>query len=452
VKPLQALAEDLANERTTSRALVDACLDRINDPAGEGKRVFTLVNAESARAQADFVDAQRKRGVAPSPYAGIPISVKDLFDVQGQVTRAGSTVLAKNAPARQDAPPVACLRAAGFVLIGRTNMTEFAYSGIGINPHYGTPKNAFDRKSGRVPGGSTSGGAISVTDGMAAVALGTDTGGSLRIPPAFNGLVGFKPTAKRVSLKGTVPLSFSLDSIGPIGRTVACCAIIDSVISGERESAPVPTAHPVKGLRFAAPQSFVLNDVEPAVMAAFEASLAALRHAGAIVDEIPLAELLELPKINAKGGFSAPEAYAWHRKYLEAQGEQYDPRVRVRIMKGAEQSAVDYIELLAARRGLIARVAAATSSYDALVMPTVAIIAPKLQDLLDSDDAFTRANLLALRNTSVANFLDQCALSLPCHRPGEAPVGFMLMCAHGSDEKLLSIAAGVSGILPSNHC
>jgi len=449
VKPLQALAEDLATGRSTSRALVEACLDRIHDPAGEGNRAFIQVDADGARAQADFVDMQRKRGVASSPYAGIPISVKDLFDVQGQVTRAGSSVLAKNAPAHQDAPPVARLRAAGFVLIGRTNMTEFAYSGIGINPHYGTPKNVFDRKTGRVPGGSSSGGVISVADDMAAVALGSDTGGSLRIPPAFNGLVGFKPTAKRVPLKGAVPLSFSLDSIGPIGRTAACCAIVDSVISGERESAPVPPPHPVKGLRFAAPQSFVLNDVEPAVMAAFQASLAALRQAGAIVDEIPLAELLELPKINAKGGFAAPEAYAWHRSYLETQGEQYDPRVRSRILKGAEQSAADYIELLAARRDLIARVAAAAAPYDALVMPTVAIVAPKLQELLDSDDAFTRANLLALRNTSVANFLDQCAVTLPCHRPGEAPVGFMLMGAHGADEKLLSIAGGVAGLLPS---
>jgi aspartyl-tRNA(Asn)/glutamyl-tRNA(Gln) amidotransferase subunit A len=451
VKPLQALAEDLANGRATSRALVDASLERIADPAGEGKRVFTHVDAEGARAQADFADAQRKRGVAPSPYAGIPISIKDLFDVQGQVTRAGSTVLAKNAPATQDAPAVARLRAAGFVLIGRTNMTEFAYSGIGINPHYGTPLNAYDRKTGRVPGGSTSGGAISVTDDMAAAALGTDTGGSLRIPPAFNGLVGFKPTARRVSLKGAVPLSFSLDSIGPIGRTVSCCAIVDAVISGEREAAPVPPVHPVKGLRLAVPQSFVLDDVEPVVMAAFEAALAALRKAGALIDEIPLTELLELPKINAKGGFSAPEAYAWHRKYLESQGDDYDPRVRVRIMKGTEQSAADYIELTAARADLIRRVGVITAPYDALVMPTVAIVAPNLQELIDSDAAFTRANLLALRNTSVGNFLDQCAISLPCHKPGEAPVGFMLMGAHGNDAKLLSIAGGVAGLLPAGQ-
>ena len=451
MKTLQALAEDLANGRTTSRALVDACLERIADPAGEGKRVFTQVDAEGARTQADFADAMRKRGVAPSPWAGIPVSVKDLFDIQGQVTRAGSTALAKNAPAKADAPPVARLRAAGFVLIGRSNMTEFAYSGIGINPHYGTPKNVWDRATGRVPGGSTSGGAISVTDDMAAVALGTDTGGSLRIPPAFNGLVGFKPTAKRVSLANAVPLSFSLDSIGPIGRSVECCAIVDAVISGEREEAPVPAARPVKGLRVGVPQSFVLDDVEPAVMAAFQASLEALRKAGAIIEEIPLAELLELPKINAKGGFAAAEAYAWHRKLLEAQGDDYDPRVRVRIMKGTEQSAADYIELLAARRDLIGRVAAATARFDVLAMPTVAIVAPKLQELIDSDAAFTRANLLALRNTSVANFLDLCAISLPCHKAGEAPVGLMLVGKHGADADLLSIAGGVAGILPKKQ-
>ncbi len=448
MKTLQALAEDLANGRTTSRALVDGCLERIADPAGEGKRVFTQVDAEGARAQADFADAQRKRGVAPTPWAGIPVSVKDLFDIQGQVTRAGSTALAKNAPAKADAPPVARLRAAGFVLIGRTNMTEFAYSGIGINPHYGTPKNVWDRATGRVPGGSTSGGAISVTDDMAAVALGTDTGGSLRIPPAFNGLVGFKPTAKRVPLTGAVPLSFTLDSIGPIGRSVECCAIVDAVISGEREGAPVPAARPVKGLRVGVPQSFVLGDVEPEVMSAFQASLEALRKAGAIVEEIPLAELLELPKINAKGGFAAAEAYAWHRKLLETQSADYDPRVSTRIMKGTEQSAADYVDLLAARRDLITRVAAATAQYDVLAMPTVAIVAPKLQELIDSDAVFTRANLLALRNTSVANFLDLCAISLPCHKAGEAPVGLMLVGKHGADADLLSIAGGVAGILP----
>jgi aspartyl-tRNA(Asn)/glutamyl-tRNA(Gln) amidotransferase subunit A len=448
VKPLQALADDLANGRVTSRALVESCLDRIADPTGEGKRAFIQVDADGARAAADAVDAQRKRGIAPTPFAGIPISIKDLFDIQGQVTRAGSTILADAPPAMQDAPAVARLRAAGFVIVGRTNMTEFAFSGIGINPHYGTPLNPYDRKTGRVPGGSTAGGAVSVTDDMAAVALGTDTGGSCRIPPAFTGLVGFKPTARRVPLDGTVPLSTSLDSVGPLGRTVACCAAVDAIVSCERAAAPVPQAQPVKGLRLAVPQSFVLDDVDPAVMAAFEAALAALRKAGAVIDELPLKELLELPKINGKGGLAAAESYAWHRRFLDARADDYDPRVRSRIVKGKEQDAADYIDLRAARADLITRVAKLTAPYDAVAMPTVAILAPTVAELAN-DAAFTRANMLALRNTAVANFLDGCAISLPAHRAGEAPVGFMLMGAHGADERLLSIAACVAERLPA---
>src|SRR6201993_1929278 len=216
---LASLAADLASGATSARKLVEECIARIADPAGEGQRAFIHVDRDAALEAADAMDRLRKANAAPSRFAGIPVSIKDLFDIKGQVTRAGSRALEDSAPAEADAPVVARLRAAGFVVIGRTNITEFAYSGIGINPHYGTPKSAYNRSVGHVPGGSSSGAAVSIADGMAFGALGTDTGGSCRIPAALCGVVGFKPTAHRVPTAGAFPLSTSLDSIGPLAAS-----------------------------------------------------------------------------------------------------------------------------------------------------------------------------------------------------------------------------------------
>src|SRR6266404_4067777 len=230
MRTLAQSALDLAGG-TSSRSLVEECLARIADPAGEGRRVFLKIHADTARAAADAYDALRRHGAAPSLFAGIPISVKDLFDVAGDVTTAGSVALRHAPPATRDATAITRLRAAGFIPIGRTNMTEFAFSGLGINPHYDTPRNPYDRKTGRIPGGSSSGAAVSVTDSMAFGAVGTDTGGSCRIPAALCGLVSFKPTAKRIPLGGVLPLSSSLDSIGPLAASVVCCAALDAVLA-----------------------------------------------------------------------------------------------------------------------------------------------------------------------------------------------------------------------------
>src|SRR5690242_17320468 len=257
---LAELAADLATGRTSSLSLIQDCLDRIEDPSGEGRKTFLHVDKSAVLAQAEAMDLLRSSGAAPSPYAGIPISIKDLFDIAGQVTRAGSTVLANRPPATQDAACVARLRAAGFVLIGRTNMTEFAFSGLGLNPHYGTPLNPWGRAEGRVPGGSSSGAAVSVTDAMAHAGLGTDTGGSCRIPAAFTGLVGYKPTARRVPQAGAIPLSTSLDSIGPIARSVACCAAVDAILANE--GPPDLTYRSPAHLRFAVPTSFVFDGAD----------------------------------------------------------------------------------------------------------------------------------------------------------------------------------------------
>src|ERR1700754_2002827 len=245
--PSAPSAADLDARRITARALVDDCLAKIADTEGEGARTFLHVDAEAAIEAAEAMDRLREVNAAPSPFAGIPISIKDLFDIKGQVTRAGSRALEDSAPAAAAAPVVARLRRAGFVVIGRTNMTEFAYSGIGINPHYGTPKSAWQRNVGHVPGGSSSGAAVSIVDGMAHGALGTDTGGSCRIPAAFNGIVGYKPTPRRIPLDGGVPLSFSLDSFGPLARSAECCTILDAVLSDQPVVPLQP--RPVKGMR-----------------------------------------------------------------------------------------------------------------------------------------------------------------------------------------------------------
>jgi aspartyl-tRNA(Asn)/glutamyl-tRNA(Gln) amidotransferase subunit A len=440
MQTLTELARSLEAGATTSARLVEECLARIADPKGEGRRTFLKVHADTARAAADYHDRLRARGVTLSPWAGVPVSIKDLFDVAGDVTTAGSRVLAAQPAAAADCAAVARLRAAGFIPLGRTNMTEFAYSGLGLNPHYGTPLSPFERPRRRAPGGSSSGAAISITEQMAYGALGTDTGGSCRIPAAFCGIVGFKPTARRVPVGGVFPLAKSLDSVGPLAASVACCAALDAVLADESTILDVIG---LRGRRFAIPTRYVLDSLEPHVARSFESAVRALRDGGAEMSEIPLAELEELPAINGKGGgLSGAEAYALHRQRAESDGKSYDPRVLARILRGQQQSAADYLDLIRARADFQRRVDRRLAEFDAAVMPTTPIVAPLIEDL-QSDDAYVRINQLALRNTSVANFLDGCAISIPCHEAGTAPVGLMLMGVHGADRRLLGIAAAV---------
>ena len=442
---LAALADDLEAGRTSARKLVEECLARIADPAGEGRRTFIHVDKEAALAAADAMDRLRKANAAPSRFAGIPVSIKDLFDIKGQVTRAGSRALEDSAPADADAPVVARLRRAGFVVIGRTNMTEFAYSGIGINPHYGTPKSAWNRSVGHVPGGSSSGAAVSIADQMAFGALGTDTGGSCRIPAAYNGIVGYKPTQRRVPLDGGVPLSFSLDSFGPLARSVACCATMDAVLAGETVQPLQP--RPVKGMRLAVPTTIALDDLDDEVSKTFERALAALSRQGALIERIEVPEFHDVVPMNSKGGFAAAESFAWHRYLLTSKGDVYDPRVRVRIQRGEGISAADYIDILGARRSFIAHAEARIAPYDALVLPTTANTPPKIADLVANDQVFTTQNLRSLRNCTLINMLDGCAISLPAHREGEVPVGLMLAAAGGSDRRIFELAAGMENII-----
>jgi aspartyl-tRNA(Asn)/glutamyl-tRNA(Gln) amidotransferase subunit A len=440
MRTIDHLAQALDAGQTSSRALVEDALARIADPAGEGSRAFIAVHAAQARAMADAHDALRRVGRAAGRYAGIPIALKDLFDIGGEPTPAGSAVLADAPAAAANAPVVTRMIAAGFIPMGRLNMTEFAFSGLGINPHYGTPLSPWDRASGRIPGGSSSGTAVAVADGMAAAGLGTDTGGSCRIPAAFCGIVGYKPTARRVPIDGVLPLAPSLDSVGPLAPSVACCAAIDGILAGTGAAVPGPVG--LKGLRFAVPENMVLDGMDDVVAAAFDRALSVLSAAGAVVTRVRFPEFEDIAAVNAKGGFAASEAYAWHRSLLAAKGSGYDPNIRVRIARGEHMSAADYLDLLAARRRIIASFDAATRDFDCVLMPTVAIVPPRVSELADQA-AYNRINMLILRNTALGNFLDRCSISVPCHRAGDAPVGLMLTGETMGDARLLGIAAAV---------
>jgi len=444
MRSLPETAALLEDGTLSAATLVEECLARIADPDGQGSRVFLKLHAAEARAMADAIDRLRRAGRAPSPYAGIPLGLKDLFDIQGEPTQAGSRALAAAPPAARHAPAVARLLAAGMIPLGRTNMTEFAYSGLGINPHFGTPLSPWDRASGHVPGGSSSGSAVAVADGMALAALGTDTGGSCRIPAAFCGVVGYKPTARRVPIEGVLPLATSLDSVGPLATSVASAAVIDALLAAEPPTLPEPAS--LSALRLAIPAPFALDGMDEAVAAAFGAACTRLSAAGAHLEERSFAPLSRFPRFLDHGGIAAAEAYAWHRTLIAGHGAEYDQRVRRRIEQGARQSAADYIAILEDRTAFIRDMNAATAGIDALLMPTVPIVPPRLADL-EADADYNRANLLVLRNTMPANLLDRCALSLPITRPGEPPVGLMLVGETMGDQRLFAIAAGIERTL-----
>ena len=445
---LQTLSERAAalqSGQTTAVKMVEEALERIQDPQGEGSRAFVRIHADAALAAASAYDGLRAAGAAPSPYAGIPISVKDLFDLAGEPTPSGSKALLSAASAVADAPAIANLKAAGFVVIGRTNMTEFAFSGLGLNPHFGTPSSPWDRETRRIPGGSSSGAGVSVADGMAAAGIGSDTGGSCRIPAAFCGLTGYKPTAASVSREGAVPLSTTLDSVGSMAPSVDCCRIIHQVMSGSALAPVVPRS--VAGMRIGVPQTVALDGLDDHVAATFEKALKTLEAAGATITFVAFSEFGEIAGINSKGGFTASEAYAWHAKLLAEKGAEYDPRVLVRISRGKEQTAADYIELLNARASLVRRATETLRAFDVIAMPTVPAIAPTIASLEEDDALFTKVNLAMLRNPTLINMIDGCSISIPMHEAGTAPAGLMLSAAAGQDAELFGWAGAVEAVV-----
>jgi aspartyl-tRNA(Asn)/glutamyl-tRNA(Gln) amidotransferase subunit A len=413
-------------------AQLDASIAIAQSPACQ--RVFLKTSFDEARGIA------ADTAVAGRPLMGLPVSVKDLFDVRAQTTAAGSAVLADAAPAMQDCPAVARLRAAGAALLGRTNMSEFAFSGVGTNPHFGTPVNPADTQVPRIPGGSSSGAAVSVASGAAFIGLGSDTGGSIRIPAALCGIVGFKSTARLVPTEGALPLSTTLDTVCAMTRSVRDAILTHEILAGRTVNL---TNMPLAGLRLAVARTGMLEGMDATVARAFDRALATLRAAGARVEEIELASIRDLGAIQASGGFAAAESYAWHRQLLARDANRYDPRVRLRIARGAEMKAHEYLDLIEARRQWIARVIDELQGFDAVLSPTVPIVAPPLAQVApgaERDQEFFRVNALLLRNTSVVNMLDGCAISIPCHAPGELPVGLMIWQSAMQDDTVLNIA------------
>ncbi len=423
-------------------ALLDRVLAGASAPAAA--HVFTTLFADEARAAARAADLQLSQGRPLATLAGLPVSVKGLFDVAGQVTLAGSRLRRGEPPAAQDAAVVARLRADGAALVGHSNLTEFAFSGVGINPHHGTPVNPCDPALARTPGGSSSGAAVSVALGLAVAGLGSDTGGSIRVPAALCGLVGFKNTAARTPLAGAFPLSFTLDTACAMTRSVADCIAVDAVLAGAPLAVP---QRALSSLRLALPQTLLLDALEPAVARAFERALSVLSAGGAQIVPLLLAEFDEIAQINQPGGFSAVEAWATHRADMLARRAEFDPRVASRIAPGEGVSAADYLVMVQRRRDWITRVGARLAGFDAYVCPTVPLLAPALAPLLHSDEAFFSANRLLLRNTFTTNFLDGCAFSLPCHVVGELPVGLMLAAPGGQDAALAGVALAVEAAL-----
>ena len=425
---------------------LDMALATIDAAGAEGSRIFTRLYIDEARAAAQAADRRAQLGSLLGPLDGCIVSIKDLFDVAGEVTTAGSTLLRDAAPAARDAVVVSRLRGAGAVIIGKTNMTEFAYSGIGLNPHYGTPGNALD--ASRIPGGSSSGAAVSVARGMAELAIGSDTGGSVRIPAALNGLVGFKPTQARVSREGAFPLSYTLDTLGPLCCSVADAAACDSVLAGS-SCWPLPRRH-VHTLRLGVPRGLLFSEVQAEVLLAIERALAQLAGAGAQVRDQALDDLLGEPsRLQEHGTLVAAEAAWIHRHWIASQPERYDPLVLGRIRRGQAIDAASYVGLQQARAALMPALDARLAELDALLMPTVPLLAPQI-DEVQAEDAFLRTNALLLRNPSVFNFFDLPALSLPLPRHGKLAVGLMVVGRRGRDRELLALGAAIEEQLNSS--
>ena len=445
---ITTLTASLNSGEQLSTQVLDRCIDNIEDPNGQGSKVFIRKFYDQAKQAALTSNNVRKAQKDVPILSGVPVAVKDLFDIAGSITSAGSLVLKKNPAALKDAPVIDRLRKAGAVILGTTNMTEFAMGGLGINPHYGTPLNPYDRNIGRIPGGSSAGAAVAITDNMAFGSIGSDTAGSIQMPASLCGITGFKPTARRVPLDGSVPLAPSLDSIGPLANSVSCCLLIDSVISGQKY---IPLMGlPAKKIRLAIPQNYVLNDLDLDVSNAFSSALTKLSKAGIELKEVSFPEFNEIKYLPANGSFSTIEGYAWHRKLLNENQGLYDPIVANRFMNGASVLAADYIDLINARSDLINRCNSRTKYFDAFIMPTLPLTAPPISSFENNSLLWLETNKRLIRNPGIANLLDRCAISIPCAEPGNAPVGISLVGDCMGDQHLFSVALEIERILRFN--
>ena len=427
----------------SARDRLEVILSRLAARAGD-ERVFTKLYLEAARAAADAADARRKAGVTLGPLDGAIVSIKDLFDVTGEATTAGSLMLRTAAPAQRDAAIVRRLRQAGAVILGKTNMTEFAFTAIGDNPHWGTPGNAAD--ASLIPGGSSSGAGVSVAEGTSEISIGSDTGGSVRIPASLNGVVGFKPTAWRVPLTGAFPLSATLDSIGPLAPSVAACAVADAVMAGEEPTTPTPV--PLAGLRIGIPRGVLFEETEAEVAAAFDQCLGKVELAGARIADLSINDLLAgMRAATKRGTIAAVEGAEIHADWLATGASvPVDPHVSGPLSRALVVLASAYIRTIRRRTELAASMDERLSSVDVVALPTTPIVAPTVAAMANDEALRDKAEGLLLRNTQVANQFDLCAISLPM--PGTArPAGLMLVARNGHDHHLLAIAAAVEALL-----
>lgn len=445
---LRELSHQIQNRSVSAKEVAERALGlaRLSDS------VFTRIN-EGIVEQAEQVDYRISAGGPTGPLAGIPVTLKDLYDVKGEKTLAGSIVLKHKAlPASRDSDVVARLRNAGMLFLGRVNMSEFAFSGMGLNPHYGTPKSVWDRRTGRLAGGSSSGSAVSVAEGIVPVSMGSDTAGSCRIPASFNGIVGVKPSYGRLSLAGVYPLSHSSDTPGPLGMDVDSCFIIDQLLCGQWNGVsefPVLEEAPLRSLRLLVPEEgSVLDGLDAAVEKAFEHALSRLAETGVkiIRKALPVIDdCMDMFMTRAIAGF---EAYQQHRGMLMRYGHRYDPFVRKRLMSFRTVSHEEQQSRYALKARLRGRFEAAVSKEgaDAVLYPTTPCVPPRIPDTLDAEDVGS-INLRCLRNTATVNNFDGCSISLPCHENGQPPAGLMISSGHGTDMLLYRIAAGVERAL-----
>jgi aspartyl-tRNA(Asn)/glutamyl-tRNA(Gln) amidotransferase subunit A len=433
---IEALNAEIAGRRTSCEDIVRNALARANGPGGEGARTFRKLRGSDALKEAAAQDILRATGRAASPLAGLPVSIKDNIDFAGEPTPGACKLLDNAPPAEAHAAVVARSQAAGAVIVGRTNMSELAFSGIGYNCFYGTPANPFDPAARRIPGGSSSGAAISVTDGMAVAAIGTDTGGSVRIPAALTGLVGFKPTQARVARDGVLPLSTLLDCAGPLAHNVADCTLLDGILSGEATPLEPFTGRP----RLCTADDFMLADVDDTVRTAYGRAKERLLRSGATIVALPAGVFDEMEAYGRRGSFSSAEAWRRFGALIEARPNDIDPRIAERILRGRTITAADWSENLRARAAMMTRFEKHMQQFDALLAPTTPIVAPLIADM-ENDEKFRRANGLILRNPMVANLLDAPSLTIPCHDQGMAPVGLMLTGARMTDRQLLALGA-----------
>lgn len=445
-KNIAQLSVLLQSGHLDPRALVEETLDAVGGE--DDQAIFVELTAARAMSEAEAAAKRIGEGRSCGVLDGIPVAWKDLFDLEGMATTAGSTVLANDKPASRDADVVTALKQAGMICIGRTNMSEFAFSGLGINPHYGTPRNPASTDGHRLPGGSSSGAGVAVAAGLVPVAIGTDTGGSVRIPAAFNGVVGYKASRGRYSMRGVYPLAKSLDSLGPLTRTVQDAVWVDAAMRGE--AAADLTRAPLSGLSLVVPETVFFDGIEDGVAAAFEQAVERLVRAGASVrrQAFPIfSELFDL--IREKGALVTAEAFALHKTRLEgADAARMDPRVVARAGLGANISMPDYIAIIEARERMTAAFSGMIGRQELLVSPTLPHVAAQVAPLLESDDAFFAMNAKTLRNTQIGNFFDLCGVSVPCGT-GDAgmPVGLLLSGLHGTDDHVLSVAMAAEEIV-----